>query len=1394
MSLIMFKRYLPILFCFFISLTFLSALEYTPEQLIFKTSAPLDLKSDQTGITPLDNWLSELGAHNLKPIKGMPDNQYFLANLEQEPNWQDLMEGKIQFPGVEYIQPNYISTLHTIPNDPLYPRQYHTIISNPQAWDYCTGSPTVVVGIVDSGCLINHPDLASNIWINTKEIPDNGIDDDNNGYIDDVYGWDFVDAPELSDIAIGDYLYPDNNVEDENFHGTAVAGIVGGVGNNGVGICGVAWNIKLMIVRAGFLTIDGQGYLQDDDVAAALIYAADNGCNVINMSWGDPNYSPIIGDACAYAYSKGVTLVASAGNDPGPYLSYPAKLSTTISVSAINRTGTLAGFSSYGPDLDLVAPGEMVLSTYKLDPTNQYFEQSGTSMSAPFVSGAVALLLSLNPGLNPSEVRSRLLTATNDLGTPGFDQYYGHGLLNTKKLLENTAPPLVYIDSPLDQAGLTESFDIVGTIQGNNFFRYSVMYSNKSAPSSLDWYDVETHQNYPHFHTQPVQNGVLAHFYIPESFAEGQYIIRVQYEAKNGSKYNFFRTVIYDPSLPQMKANSLQQFTRYDKQNLRYYIAAVFNEPVHSELEILASNGMYYYSYSAILDTLQIWSLPETLPEGKIDIRVKATNISNLTFISDWQNDFLNIHYELVPNYGYISSPLGGPKVPLNYSYDYNGDGIKEYIAMDLPKTGYGPVYAYQPEAGVHIVTHSFNDSFWLLGAGNTNNLGQELLYLKYETATILESENSLYPNIAIWEDVSITGGTIADYSNDGIDDLLLVKILPTERVVQAYKRSGDIFTPKNTLHNTSSTTSYNAFVPTIIVKNFDNDNYPDILTADTDGDIMIYEILNDNTADLSWTYCMPIGNTYYLTSGDFDGNGMQDFFVGGYYTDMLDPNLNFWYFEGFNNVSNNNYTSMGSIMFNQVASKNAIQAADLDNDGKDEIILALSPNLYTVKYQDGKFKPQFYGNSYNTYAILAGKDNNNQSFFLTNYEVEKDSLISVVWTPEAPYSGPPTPTNFIARPLDESSVQLSWIDNGSDYYRIHRKEENDQIYILDNVMGSSYIDSNVEEGHTYHYAIRAYNSAFSPPESALTIWHSVVPYPIPQVESVTMIGPNRLRIIFDQPMATSICNPSLYTVDQGMGHPSSVNYLNNYCGVQLQFSQVFPETSEPFLLTIGLILSAHNIPLDENQYKFFWVADTEPPKVNGAVVLNDQKTVEIIFSESLDSANPNPEQLYNYTLICHSNDPDNSIISVSHLDDRVQITLAHKLKFGSSPYQIVVRNVRDLAGNIIAPQYSTTRFYLSNNHDLKNLVVYPNPVKFNDLQCHILNFPAGKKGNIRIYDSSGNLVRSSTIGPFNPEINNLDWIWDLKNNDGKLVSSGIYFYVVEMGGNTARGKIAIIK
>ncbi len=1366
----------------------------TPHQLIFKTKAPLEIKSGRTGLAAFDSYLNQLGASNVRQLRGMHIPNYFLADVAADPDWEALKTGNLSFPGIEYVQPNRLSKLHIEPNDPLFPQQFHYVVSNPQAWNYSTGSPLVIVGIVDSGVLIDHPDLQANIWVNADEIPDDGIDNDGNGYIDDCNGWDFSDAPELSDIAVGDYLQQDNEPIDENFHGTHVAGIIGAVGNNNIGVCGVAWNIKIMPIRAGFRTTTGTGFLQDDDAAAAIIYAADNGCHVVNMSWGDPDYSPIIGDACEYAYSRGVTLVASAGNDPGPYLSYPAKLSNVISVGAVNRSGNIAGFSSYGMDMDLVAPGELVLSTYKTDPGELYYEQSGTSMSSPFVAGAAALLLSLHPGLSPDDVRARLLTATDDRGAPGFDMYYGHGLLNTKKLLENTAPPLLEIDTPIEQCGIMGSVDITGTVIGEDFFRYSVMYTSAEVPTILDWYDVTTHQNYPSYYSQQISNGILAHFDIPEAFPESSYTIRLQYEDRQGGKFNVFRTVHYDRTPPTLVQESLQGFKRYDGQNLRYYISAVFDEKVRTQLLITASTGLLEKCYGTLLDSLHVWALPQYLPQGDIDIQILATNTSNLTLTTDVYENFMDVEYEIVPSYGYTWQRLGQARVPLNETYDYNGDGYQEYMAMDLPSSGYGKVYVYQPTAAGHIVTHDFDDSFWLLSAGNTNTTDQEILLLKSDTATLMECQNSDYPNFPLWNASSITGGVLADYSNDGTDDVLLVKNLPTERVIQAYKRSGTTFTAKNTLHNTSQTNLRNTFVPTITVKNFDNDNYRDILTADTDGDVMIYEIHNDNLAELSWSYRMSIGNTYSIASGDFDGNGSQDFFIGGYYRDELDVNLNFWYFEGFKNLSNNNYGSMGSIMFNEVASQNSIQAADLDSDGKAEIILAISPNLYILKYINGQFKPQFYGNSYRTYSILAYKDANNRPYFLTNYSEVADSVFAVEWTSDDPYTGPPTPVNFLALPQNEDSVNLTWIPNGSQSYKIYRRDPEGEVQILDNVTGGSFLDTGLTEGTTYSYAITAYNSAFTPSESTPTIWQSATPYHKPNIVSVTMISRNVLRVMFDQPMSGTIVNPTLYSVSQGMGRPTSVNSVASHHGVQLLFGQQFPVTEELFILSLNNILSASGIALQDENVAFVYLEDTEPPHIEDVEVLPDKKTLNIVFNESI-SPTPNPENPLNYKLYCPSNDPDNYIVSVEHLDNKIRFYLAQALKHSSAAYLLTVNNIRDLAGNSVSLQNNTARFMLSDITDLKNVTVFPNPVRMSKHQsyCKLINFPPYKKGQIKIFDSSGNLVYSSSIGPFNPEINKNSWSWELKNNNGNRISSGIYYYSVEMGDDHARGKIAVI-
>lgn len=1368
---------------------------YTPGQILFKTSSQKQISQDKIGLTDFDTYLSQHGLKDLKPMAGMPSGRYFKANLSEMPDIQQMKS--LSFAGIEYIEPNYLRKMHAIPNDPLFPRQLHHLCSVPQAWDYGTGSRQIIVGVVDSGLLINHPDIHDNVYINHGEIPDNGIDDDGNGYIDDWCGWDFVDAPEMADIALGDYLEQDNDVTDENFHGTHVSGIIGAVGNNAIGVAGVCWNVRIMPLRAGFRTTDA-GYLQDDDCAAAIIYGADNGCHVINMSWGDPNYSAIIADACDYAYDKGVVLVASAGNDPGDNMSYPARLSNVISVGSVNAAKVVSGFSSHGHDLDLVAPGENVLSTYRDDGDDMYMQMSGTSMSSPYVSGAVALLLSLVPGLSPAEVRARLLSSTDDIDTPGFDVRTGHGLLNVKKLLDNLNPPFVQIDYPLDQLGISGTTEVTGSVYGSDFARYTLMYRSITDPNMGNWKDAREHTSQPVYHTSEVHDGVLGQFYVPESFPEGTYMLRVQYEKRHNNlmKYNYFRTVTVNRRPPELRRQKLGSFSRYDRENLKHYITATYNESVRSELTLWDITGEMRTLYGTTVDSLQIWALPQDLPEGSLDIQLKATNNANHSAQSQVFEDFMNIHYESVPTHGYLRREVGKARVPLNSWYDFNGNGQEEYLAMDIPELGYGKVYAYEPRPGGHLQTHSFGENFWPLSLGNTKDEGMEVLLLQSEIGKLWETKqghNYPSPDSLIFSDTGIIGGTIADYNNNGRKDVLLVKNLPTGRVIQLYGwNTQGLLAARNTLFNTTPTNLRNNFVPTIIVKNFDQDNRPDILCADTDGDVMIFEVINQAEAPMVWHHRMPVANTYQLGSGDFDGDGKQDFVIGGYNKSLLNPDLNFWHFEGFTSNGNDSYISMGSIMFNDVESQNAITIMDMDGDGKDDLVLGIAPNLYIVKYIDGKFKPVFVGETTLNYRMAAYRDGAGKAWAMSNYRVGPDSLIAVEWGLDEPFAGPPTPVNVVVQAIGPDMVQISWIEGAADSYRIYRKDEEGDVSFIDSIPGTLYIDTDLQEGQEYSYAVSAVHQYSEPSESMLSAWHSTVTMLVPKILEIGMVGDHVLRIMFNQQMTSSVLNPGFYSLSHDLGHPISVNSTAQQHGVQLRFRDIFPAIEELFSLQVHGLTGPSGIPITTHNFTFPYVQDLQPPKVQNVKVLDGKLSVVISFDKEVKAESAS--YMGNYTLHCPENDADNRIVDIQAEENRVTITFAHALKYSNEAYFIRIDNVTDLFGNIISPLHNLARFTLGDAKDLSKIIVFPNPLhRAQHAEIIFTNFPANKKGKIAIYDASGTLVYKKAIGPFSSESNRITWHWNTQNQDGKRVSSGIYFYIIEMDGEQARGKFAII-
>jgi subtilisin family serine protease len=314
------------------------------------------------------------------------------------------------FGEIEYAEPNYIYRHDAVSNDPsiiagsLWGMTGTFGSQASVAWGKDKiGSSTVYVGIIDEGYQYNHVDLTANAGVNPGEIPSNGIDDDANGYIDDVYGWDFDG---------GNNSVYDGAADD---HGTHVAGTIGAVGGNGIGVAGVCWNVKLLNTK--FLGANGGSTLNAIKAVDYFTELKKKGLNIVatNNSWGGGGYSQGLFDAIQRANNAGVLFVAAAGNASANIdsrLSYPAAYSNAniISVAAITSTGALSSFSNYGvKNVDLGAPGSSILSTL---PGNTYGSYNGTSMASPHVAGAVALYKSINPNASMATISNAILTST----------------------------------------------------------------------------------------------------------------------------------------------------------------------------------------------------------------------------------------------------------------------------------------------------------------------------------------------------------------------------------------------------------------------------------------------------------------------------------------------------------------------------------------------------------------------------------------------------------------------------------------------------------------------------------------------------------------------------------------------------------------------------------------------------------------------------------------------------------------------------------------------------------------------------------------------------------------------------------------------------------------------
>jgi thermitase len=426
----------------------------------------IELLASRTGIKIINYkklFPSDLYHHSDLAIK-YELKKFYIVYIESDKDIRDVCKEYEKYPFVDYAEPDFIGEAAgerttgimalIKPNDEFYNRQWalnnigtiRTTLGKPgkkgadinaeKGWDVETGSDTVIVGILDSGSKLDHPDLSGRFWRNTKETK-NGKDDDGNGFVDDINGWNFA--------------YDNSNVTDDGGHGTNISGTIAAVPNNSIGYAGVDWKCKIMICK----NLDDENLGEYSWWSASLYYAANNGANIVNMSEGGYDYSKTLETAVNYAYDAGCLIMASMMNKNNNDTYYPAAYTNVMAIGATDaddgrcKQFTWGGGSNWGQHICVVAPGNRIYGLDYKDDYNYDIYWSGTSQATAYVSGIAALLLAQDKTRTNKELKDIITSTAKDMvgdsdeDTPGWDEYYGFGRVDLYAAL-------TYGKSPVD--------------------------------------------------------------------------------------------------------------------------------------------------------------------------------------------------------------------------------------------------------------------------------------------------------------------------------------------------------------------------------------------------------------------------------------------------------------------------------------------------------------------------------------------------------------------------------------------------------------------------------------------------------------------------------------------------------------------------------------------------------------------------------------------------------------------------------------------------------------------------------------------------------------------------------------------------------------------------------
>jgi subtilisin family serine protease len=886
-------------------------------------------------------------------------------------------------PAVVFAEEDQVITLAYQPNDPSYAssgswgQPYDDLwgikrIGSGTAWDRTRGAG-VVVAVVDTGADYQHPDLAANIWENPGEIPGNGIDDDGNGCVDDTRGWDFVGDSYLNPVE-------DNDPMDDYGHGTHVAGTVAAVGDNGIGVVGVAWSARIMAIKA----IDRSGAGADSILARAIVYAADNGADVINASWGGEGESAALKEAVDYAHSQGVVVVAAAGNNAKDCATFrPASYPSVITVSALTPCDSAAYFTNFGDKIDVAAPGQDILSLQA--GTADYMRSDGTSMAAPHASGAAALVLAAHPTFNNEMVRQVLRTsATRPWGTgdPRKDLQLGYGILNVGDGVAIEHALEAHITSPAESTPVSQSTTILGSAQGTGFASYVLEFGVGTSPDA--WQVLRTS-------TTPVSEGTLGTF-DPSGVPDGLYTLRLR--AQTGDGHEFADQVVVDVRYVQIISPAPPAhpaLTEMRKSGAAMEIVATATGPSFRSYRVqwapgrdattgwssvglvLTGGGRAPVTQAAVATFT-----PPQAQRGEITIRL---SVVNATFESA-RTTTVYLEPDLLSTAWPRLLPYGGD--PVTAIPARAADGSTRLIRCWFPRDGAASGCASFAADGTTRTLGIAQGSLYPVAAGRLDGAAgaqvviPDLGGLHIVTAD-LETIRDIVPSPA--SNYACDPVVLADLDNDGLDEILAIRRNDVGVGWCAFRGALDVYRADGTRYSSnypvaSHFTKQDTFLSVTAV-DLDGDGSKEIIVTSFDSSTTsqateVYRADGSPYAD--WpAMVVPSYGGLALLAGDVDRDGRPEVVLshyesGGQVTHLL--------------------TRRGELFPGWPQAIYPMLLADVDGDGRDEIVGGNDWGRFLAVRLDGSAVNVFPAPDWNLQAppVVADIDDDGRAELLVGY------------------------------------------------------------------------------------------------------------------------------------------------------------------------------------------------------------------------------------------------------------------------------------------------------------------------------------------------------------------------------------------------------------------------